>query len=117
MGDASRALANLCNYTGIVVEPKVDFMLFKEVEFVKLSRTTILAVFVTSSGMVHTRLVNYRGRLFSGAVARHEGLHERKVRGLAFLFSEETAYLKIWRKTERPFNPSWTKSWTSSSRS
>ena len=33
-------------------------MFFKEVEFVKLSRTTILVVFVTSSGMVHTRLVN-----------------------------------------------------------
>ena len=58
MGDASRILANLCRYTGIVVEPKMDYMFFKEVEFVKLSKNTILVLFVTSSGMVHTRLVN-----------------------------------------------------------
>jgi heat-inducible transcriptional repressor len=58
MGDASRLLANLCKYAGIVVEPRMDSMFFKEVEFVKLSKTTVLVVFVTSSGMVHTRLVS-----------------------------------------------------------
>lgn len=58
MEDASKVLAAISKYTSIVVEPKVDMMLFKEVEFVKLSKRTILAVFVTSSGMVHTRMVN-----------------------------------------------------------
>lgn len=58
MEDASKVLAAISRYTSIVVEPKVDTMLFKEIEFVKLSRRTLLAVFVTSSGMVHTRLVN-----------------------------------------------------------
>ena len=58
MGDASKVLAAISKYTSIVVEPKVDMMLFKEVEFVKLSSRTVLAVFVTSSGMVHTRMVS-----------------------------------------------------------
>lgn len=58
MEDASRALAALSKFTSIVVEPKVNTMLFKEIEFVRLSRSTILIVFVTSSGMVHTRLVD-----------------------------------------------------------
>jgi heat-inducible transcriptional repressor len=58
MGDASRVLAAMSRFTSIVVEPRVDMMLFKEIEFVKLSKHTILVVFVTSSGMVHTRLVN-----------------------------------------------------------
>ncbi len=58
MEDASKVLAAISRYTSIVVEPKVDTMLFKEVEFVKLSRRTLLAVFVTSSGMVHTRMVS-----------------------------------------------------------
>jgi len=58
MEDASKVLASISKYTSIVVEPKVDMMLFKEVEFVKLSNRTVLAVFVTSSGMVHTRMVN-----------------------------------------------------------
>jgi heat-inducible transcriptional repressor len=57
MVDASKALAAISKYTGIVVEPRINTMLFKEIEFVKLSKYTVLAVFVTSSGMVHTRLV------------------------------------------------------------
>ena len=80
MGDASRVLASLCKYAGIVVEPRMDFMFFKEVEFVKLSRTTILVVFVTSS-----RHGAYEAREHGGGppvrvVAGHEGLHEREVR-------------------------------------
>jgi heat-inducible transcriptional repressor len=58
MEDASKVLAAISRYTSIVVEPKIDTMLFKEIEFVKLSRRTLLTLFVTSSGMVHTRLVN-----------------------------------------------------------
>lgn len=63
MEDASRALAELSRYTSIVVEPKVNTMRFKEVEFVKLSATTVLVVFVTSSGMVHTRFVDIEENL------------------------------------------------------
>ncbi len=84
MGDASRALANLCNYTGIVVEPKVDFMLFKEVEFVKLSKTTILAVFVTSSGMVHTRLVTTEEEFSQEALRGMKGYMNERCEGLPF---------------------------------
>ena len=58
MGDASKVLASISKFTSIVVEPKVNTMLFKEIEFVKLSRNTILIVFVTSSGIVHTRIVD-----------------------------------------------------------
>jgi heat-inducible transcriptional repressor len=57
MEDASKALAALSKHTGIVVEPSVNTMLFKEIEFVKLTNNTVLTVFVTSSGTVHTRLV------------------------------------------------------------
>jgi len=58
MEDASKALASISQYTSIVIEPKVNTMLFKEVEFVKLSKYTILVVFITSSGMVHKRIVH-----------------------------------------------------------
>ncbi|MCX8021718.1 MAG: heat-inducible transcriptional repressor HrcA [Syntrophorhabdaceae bacterium] len=57
MNNVSKALATISRYTGIVVEPHIDMMLFKEIEFVKLSRNTVLTVFVTSSGTVHTRIV------------------------------------------------------------
>ena len=84
MGDASRALANLCKYTGIVVEPKIDFMLFKEVEFVKLSKTTILAVFVTFSGMVHTRLVNTEEEFPQDFLSGMKGYMNERCEGLPF---------------------------------
>lgn len=58
MEETSKVLASISKFASIVVEPRVDTMLFKEVEFVKLSKYTILLVFVTSSGMVHSRLVN-----------------------------------------------------------
>ncbi|HOJ42499.1 MAG TPA: heat-inducible transcriptional repressor HrcA [Syntrophorhabdaceae bacterium] len=57
MVDASRTLAAISRYTSIVVEPKIDTMLFKEIEFVKMSKNNILVVFVTSAGTVHTRYV------------------------------------------------------------
>ena len=84
MEDASRMLANLCKYTGIVVEPKMDFMLFKEVEFVKLSKTTILVVFVTSSGMVHTRLVNTEEELPQELLNGMKGYMNERCEGLPF---------------------------------
>ncbi|MDR2017584.1 MAG: heat-inducible transcriptional repressor HrcA [Syntrophobacterales bacterium] len=57
MEDASKALASISKFTSIVVEPRVNTMLFKEIEFVKLSKHTVLTVFVTSAGIVHNRLV------------------------------------------------------------
>jgi heat-inducible transcriptional repressor len=84
MGDASRMLANLCKYTGIVVEPKINSMLFKEVEFVKLSKNTILVVFVTSSGMVHTRLVNTEEDLPQELLGGMKGYMNEKCEGLPF---------------------------------
>jgi heat-inducible transcriptional repressor len=84
MGDASRMLANLCKYAGIVVEPRMDFMYFKEVEFVKLSKTTILVVFVTSSGMVHTRLVNTEENLSGELLAGMKGYMNERCEGTPF---------------------------------
>ena len=58
MGDTSRVLAAMSSYTGIVVEPRVDMMHFQEIEFIKLAPRKILIVFVTSSGILHKRIVD-----------------------------------------------------------
>ncbi|HEX2964275.1 MAG TPA: heat-inducible transcriptional repressor HrcA [Syntrophorhabdaceae bacterium] len=57
MEDASKVLASISSCTSIVVEPKIDMMLFKEVEFVKMSKRSILMVFVTSSGTIYKKMV------------------------------------------------------------
>lgn len=84
MGDASRMLASMCKYAGIVVEPRMDFMLFKEVEFVKMSKSTVLVMFVTSSGMVHTRLVNTSEEMPLELLADMKGYMNEKCEGLPF---------------------------------
>ena len=48
---------------------------------------------------------DYGGKAFLGAFAGHERLHEREVRGPAFLFAEEEAYSRTWPETGRSFIP------------
>jgi heat-inducible transcriptional repressor len=84
MEDASRVLAALSSCTSIVVEPKIDTMLFKEIEFVKLSRNTILIVFVTSSGIVHERLVDTDENLGIDVLNEIKGYMNEKFSGMPF---------------------------------
>jgi heat-inducible transcriptional repressor len=74
----------MCKYAGIVVEPRMDFMLFKEVEFVKLSKARVLVLFVTSSGLVHTRLVNTAEDLPLELLSDMKGYMNEKCEGLPF---------------------------------
>ena len=100
MGDASRMLASLCKYAGIVVEPRMDFMFFKEVEFVKLSKTTILVVFVTSSGMVHTRLVNTEEDLPFELLAEMKVYMNERCEGSPFYTLRKRIYEDMTRDRE-----------------
>jgi heat-inducible transcriptional repressor len=84
MEDASRVLADASNYASIVVEPRIGTMLFKEVEFVKLSNQTILIVFVTSSGMVHTRLVETEENLPAETLESMKGYMNNRFSGRPF---------------------------------
>jgi heat-inducible transcriptional repressor len=100
MGGASRLLANLCRYTGIVVEPRMDNMLFKEVEFVKLSKNTVLVVFITSSGMVHTRLVNTDEDLPLDLLAGMKGYMNDRCEGLPFYSLRQKVFEDLRRDRE-----------------
>jgi heat-inducible transcriptional repressor len=84
MEDASRALAALSRYTGIVVEPSVNTMLFKEIEFVKLTNNTVLTVFVTSSGTVHTRFVETDEILDADTLKKMKKYMNGKFSGIPF---------------------------------
>ena len=89
MGDASRALAALSKHTGIVVEPSVNTMLFKEIEFVKLTNNTVLTVFVTSSGTVHTRLVETDEILDNDTLNKMKKYMNGKFSGIPFYALKE----------------------------
>lgn len=90
MADASRILAAISRYTSIVVEPRINAMFFKEVEFVKLSIHTILIVFITSSGMVHTRLVETEDNLDGDTLKNMKRYMNEKFEGTPFYVLKES---------------------------
>lgn len=84
MIDTSRALAAISRYAGIVVEPKLNSMQFKRVEFVKLSNRSLLVLFITSSGMVYKRVLSLEENIpFSVLESMKQYMNER-FEGLTF---------------------------------
>ncbi len=100
MSDASRILAAMSSCTGIVVEPKVNTMLFKEIELVKLSRHTILMVFVTSSGIVHKRLVDADEDLAIDVLNEMKGYMNEKFSGMPFYALKDEIVRDLTRDRE-----------------
>ncbi|MFH0799100.1 MAG: heat-inducible transcriptional repressor HrcA [Pseudomonadota bacterium] len=54
---ASRMLAAVSRYVGIVATPAAERVAFKQIDFVPLSRRRILGIFVSQDGQVENRLV------------------------------------------------------------
>jgi heat-inducible transcriptional repressor len=101
MEDASKVLASISKFTSIVVEPKVDTMLFKEIEFVKLSKNTILIVFVTSAGIVHTRLVDTDETFNMDLLNSMKGYMNERFGGTPFYALKEKILEDMARDKER----------------
>ncbi len=84
MEDASRVLSVMSRCTSIVVEPKVDTLLFQEIEFIKLSRSKILVVFVASSGIVHKKVVDTDEDLETNVLNELKTYMNSRFRGMPF---------------------------------
>jgi heat-inducible transcriptional repressor len=102
MADASRVLAAISRCPSIVVEPRVDTMLFKEVEFVRLSRDTILIVLVTTSGMVHRRFVDTGEDIEQGVLDEMKHYMNERFSGMPFYVLKENI-IKDMRKDRENF--------------
>ena len=61
---ASSALSELTHMAGLVMIPRHEHVLFKQIEFVPLSETRILVILVTSDGEVQNRVIE-TGKKFS----------------------------------------------------
>jgi heat-inducible transcriptional repressor len=100
MEDASRVLASLGQYAGIVVEPKVNTMCFKEIEFVKLSGQKVLVLFVTSAGMVHSRLVSTDENLSHDLLQGMKQYMDERCEGMPFYALKQEIYEDMRRDKE-----------------
>jgi heat-inducible transcriptional repressor len=100
MEDASRMLASLGQYAGIVVEPRIDTMCFKEIEFVKLSGRTVLILFVTSAGMVHSRLVMTEDDLDQALLQSMKSYMNERCEGMPFYALKRQIFEDLLRDRE-----------------
>lgn len=57
LGRTSKILANVSRYAGLVVMPDSCHVMFKQIEFVPLSRNKILGILVSQDGRVDNRLI------------------------------------------------------------
>ena len=55
--DAGRLLADLTHYTCLVMAPRLQQDTFRRIDFVDLGRERLLVVFVSTSGLVHQKVV------------------------------------------------------------
>ncbi|MCX7857546.1 MAG: heat-inducible transcriptional repressor HrcA [Deltaproteobacteria bacterium] len=84
MMDASRALAAISRYAGIVVEPKLNTMQFKGVEFVRLTNTSLLVLFVATSGMVYKRIITLEENIPKSLLEGMKHYMNERLEGLTF---------------------------------
>ncbi len=56
--EAGRALSSLSNYMGIVVAPSFTSDIFRQIEFIRIGTRKVLAILVSSNGLVQNRLVD-----------------------------------------------------------
>jgi heat-inducible transcriptional repressor len=106
--ETCRILSTASNYLGLVIAPKVSDMRFKHIQFVRLGPFQVLAIFVTTTGVIQNKplemdedldqdyldkMTRYLGTLLSGLT-----LVEVKNRILEEIQREKTAYDKLMER-------------------
>ncbi|MGZ5054010.1 MAG: heat-inducible transcriptional repressor HrcA, partial [Methylobacter sp.] len=66
IGVASRLLAELTQMAGVVTLPKRELVCLRHIEFLSLSHTRVLVIFVTNEQEVHNKIIN-TSKVFSPA--------------------------------------------------
>ncbi|MGZ5526191.1 MAG: heat-inducible transcriptional repressor HrcA [Methylomonas sp.] len=66
VGVASRLLAELTQMAGVVTLPKRELVCLRHIEFLSLSHTRVLVIFVTNEQEVHNKIIN-TSKVFSPA--------------------------------------------------
>lgn len=82
MQDTSNILSSLSNCMGLVLAPRFDNIFIKHIEFVRLSRTQIMVLIVSTSGIVQNRIVRIDEELKQHELEKMTGYLNEIVKGL-----------------------------------
>ena len=57
MQEVGRVLSGISSYTGLVMAPKFSSTVFRQIEFVRLSQSRLLVIFVSETGLVQNKII------------------------------------------------------------
>lgn len=80
--ETSRILSSISHYIGIVVAPRFTANVFRQIEFVKLCGSRILAILVSESGVVQNRIIESNEEIPSEDLVRMSNYLNNLLKGL-----------------------------------
>jgi heat-inducible transcriptional repressor len=80
--ETSRILSSLSHYMGVVVTPRFTATIFRNIEFLKLGRRCILAIFVSKSGIVLNKIIETNEEINSEDLVRMSNYLNELLQGL-----------------------------------
>jgi len=87
--ETSRTLSTLSNYIGIVVSPKFVSNVFRHIEFLRIGNRRILAILVSTNGMVQNRLVETEEDIPEDDLVKMGNYLNELMQGLTILQAKE----------------------------
>lgn len=79
----SKILVQMTQYPSLVLSPQINTAIFRHVQLVKLSGTTILVVIVTDTGLVENKIIELQQEISTEELDRLSTLLNQKLRGLS----------------------------------
>ena len=100
---ASRLLAELTQMAGVVTLPKREIVFLRHIEFLPLSHTRVLVIFVTNEQEVHNKII-HTDKVFSAAELQQAGSYLNSIYCGRSLATVREAVLKELRDDQERMN-------------
>jgi len=87
--ETSRTLSTLSNYIGIVVSPRFNSNVFRHIEFLRIGTRRVLAILVSTNGVVQNRLVETAEDIHENDLVKMGNYLNGLMQGLTILQARE----------------------------
>ncbi|MEI6305699.1 MAG: heat-inducible transcriptional repressor HrcA [Deltaproteobacteria bacterium] len=87
--ETSRTLSTLSNYIGLVVSPKFNSNVFRQIEFLRIGHRRVLAILVSTNGVVQNRLVETDEDIVEDDLVKMGNYLNELMRGLTIMQARE----------------------------
>lgn len=99
--ETSRALSSLSNYMGIVVAPSFTSDIFRHIEFIRIGPRKVLAILVSTNGLVQNRLVETADDIPENELIRMGNYLNELMQGLTIFQARERILAEMTNEKAR----------------